>query len=285
MADPLPVSFEVAAFPPSESYTPQEFADALAERLSLVSQQDFALFVTGSVEPSSDVGPWLKDGIEWWVWDTVNGNYKPIEINQGSLKYIISQATPDTGVYQVWYKLDGSNVPQSIYVNVGGTWTDAIAGLYYNKTQVYTQAQTNTAIATAIGSIPTPPGTSLHPGVSTTSGQTEAAGPSYHAIAGFSYVAPVTGAYLVSASIQVDDSGMVLSDVTVFIRPTVNGVTAGAGGFDSGNTPSGSRWNPRFCELVSANAGETISAEFSPDSPSGSAAVSNGKMSVIYCPA
>lgn len=51
--------------------------DAIVARLSLETQAQLTLFVTGSVAPTSNMGPWLKDGNTWYVWDSVTGAYVP----------------------------------------------------------------------------------------------------------------------------------------------------------------------------------------------------------------
>lgn len=57
---------------------PQELADAIASRLMITTESGSSSFVTGSVAPTSNQGPWLKDGLEWWVWDDSIGGYRPI---------------------------------------------------------------------------------------------------------------------------------------------------------------------------------------------------------------
>lgn len=75
MSNNLPIQIVMSALPPSVRWTPQQLGDAIAQRLSLQTQQEFALFVTGSTAPTSNVGPWLRDGLTWYVWDDVSGSY------------------------------------------------------------------------------------------------------------------------------------------------------------------------------------------------------------------
>ncbi len=77
MATPLPVSFRASPLPSDFRGTPQQFMDALVARLSLLTQEELTLFVTGSVEPTSNQGPWLKDGTTWMVWSDDAGAYVP----------------------------------------------------------------------------------------------------------------------------------------------------------------------------------------------------------------
>lgn len=66
---PLPVPFRG---------TPQALADAIVARLSLETEETLALFRNGGSEPSSDMGPWLKDGNKWYVWSADDGAYVPV---------------------------------------------------------------------------------------------------------------------------------------------------------------------------------------------------------------
>lgn len=77
MADTLPVTFRSAPLPSTWRGTPRELQDAITARLTIETQTELALFVTGSVAPVTNVGPWLKDGVTWYVWDDGSGSYIP----------------------------------------------------------------------------------------------------------------------------------------------------------------------------------------------------------------
>jgi hypothetical protein len=77
MPTPLPVSFRLTPLPDGGSYTPQQLAEAIVARLNLDTQESLALFQIGSVLPTSDEGPILKDGVSWWVWNDEDGEYVP----------------------------------------------------------------------------------------------------------------------------------------------------------------------------------------------------------------
>lgn len=140
----LPLNIQMGALPPTVQWTPQMLADAIAARLSITTQQAFALFVTGSTEPSSDVGPWLKNGTEWWVWSNTDGAYVPITINQESLGYFIGSAAPDQNIYQFWIETTVGGSPVSLKTYYSGAWVDVYASQFANYP---TTAQMNAAIA------------------------------------------------------------------------------------------------------------------------------------------
>ncbi len=139
MSTELPVVFRGSPLPNGWTGTPQEFLDAIVARLSIEAQSDISFFVSGAVAPTSDEGPWIKNGITWYVWDTVTGAYIPQVIEFESLKYIASSVAPDQNKYTFWIKLDGSGQATSIQYYYSGAWHDIYEGvlaLYYTKSEV-----------------------------------------------------------------------------------------------------------------------------------------------------
>jgi microcystin-dependent protein len=127
MPNTLPLIVQMGALPLNFQGTPQQFADAIAARLSVVTQQSLALFVSGTTEPSSDVGPWYNTQTEpgsWWGWDAVLGNYQPLPIPDVSLRYILSEAEPDPSIFQLWVKLSPVGKGIGVYTYYNGAWHD-----------------------------------------------------------------------------------------------------------------------------------------------------------------
>lgn len=139
--------------------------DALVARLSAESEVEIAVFVTGSVEPASNVGPWLKDGTTWYVWDDVTGSYIPQILEQASLGYIVGSTEPDHTVYQFWIQTSVGGQPQALKTYYSGAWTDVYAtslGTYMTVAAFNaaiaaysTTSQMNTAIAAALATYAT----------------------------------------------------------------------------------------------------------------------------------
>lgn len=155
MSTTLPVTFRGSPLPLNQRYTPQQFFDAIVARLSLQSDTSFSIFTIGSTPPSTNVGPFLKDGITWYVWDPVSGSYVPEVIEFRSLRYVASVSAPSQALYTFWIKLNGSGKAVGIYYYSGGAWKDvyedAFATINTNLTTNYsTTAQMNTAIAAAV---------------------------------------------------------------------------------------------------------------------------------------
>jgi len=143
----VPVTFKASPLPQNFAGTPQQLQDAIVARLSIEPQNAIAFFSTGSVAPSSNTGPWLKNGITWYVWDVGTGAYVPETLESQSLAYIAQMAAPDPAIYTFWIVLDGSGVAQSIKTYSGGAWNDVYASTFAN---IYTKSQTDAAIAAAV---------------------------------------------------------------------------------------------------------------------------------------
>ena len=77
---PSPVEFSVSLSPlPSEgSWTPQQLAELIAARLTVAPQDEWNSFQIGGSAPTSNIGPWLKNGREWYVFNSGTGAYVPL---------------------------------------------------------------------------------------------------------------------------------------------------------------------------------------------------------------
>lgn len=161
-ATQIPLTFRIAPLPVGFRGTPQQLSTAIAARLSAVSANAISFFASGSVAPTSNVGPWLKNDQTWYVWSDSLATYIPQVVDTASLGYIFSQVAPDPATYKIWFKLDGDGNPIGIFAYINGLWTDVYASQfanYYTKTEidanVYTKTETNSQIAAAIGDINT----------------------------------------------------------------------------------------------------------------------------------
>lgn len=97
VASPLPADF---------IGTPQEFFEAFVERLEIQSPVGTNFFIVSDVEPSSDQGPWLRGGTQWWVFSNVTGSYVPLDISQSIAALFTASPTepppPAEGEAQIW---------------------------------------------------------------------------------------------------------------------------------------------------------------------------------------
>lgn len=123
----LPLIIQMGALPLNFQGTPQQFADAIAERLSIVTQQALALFAAGSTEPAFNVGPWLDQSSSIGIWkgfDFTSGRYEPLPVADITLKYILSNTPPDPNKFQLWVKLSNAGKGLGVYTYYNGAWRD-----------------------------------------------------------------------------------------------------------------------------------------------------------------
>lgn len=237
----------------------------IAARLYLVTSQSFALFVSGSTEPASNVGPWLRNGTEWFVWSNATGNYQPQTISSASLGYIISSSAPDPLIYSVWIETAISGSPLAVKTYFSGAWVDVYATKLATYQTVaamsayYTSAQTDAAIAAAVGGVSfanylaqaglfTPQLVAVDAAAHLVVWDTAILNPSPSPLnLGTSrYVAPAAGVYAVSWLAQVTNNTGVAATMQAQIKLFKNGISTNYGAVDETPTPSGARWFPQL---------------------------------------
>ena len=120
---PVPATFEG---------TPVELQAAIIARCKIVSPSGTSFFVISSVEPTSNVGPWLKNGTAWYVFSTETNRYVPLDISASETTwYFIGNSTPPGIVPPLWLKTSADATdaapnsfgePQSWYLYNGTGW-------------------------------------------------------------------------------------------------------------------------------------------------------------------
>lgn len=103
--------------------TPQEFYEEILKRLKVVSPFGFTSFVIGSVMPTSNQGPWLKDGTQWWVWDNNLSTYVPLDTSASVSIAWIQEGAPTEYDPPLWIQINGSGEFVAFHVAIGTTWT------------------------------------------------------------------------------------------------------------------------------------------------------------------
>ena len=80
---PNPVSFNVTAGAVPENFEGglQATLNMFAERLIIAPSVPWSSFVLGPAQPSSNVGPWFKDGQELRVWSDTLGTYISVKVD------------------------------------------------------------------------------------------------------------------------------------------------------------------------------------------------------------
>lgn len=94
---------QMGALPTTFRGTPQDLAVAMLKRMKIVSPNGTNFIYIGDVEPTSNVGPWLKGGTQWWVWSEDTKRYVPLDISASETKwYFIGASVPATTEPPVW---------------------------------------------------------------------------------------------------------------------------------------------------------------------------------------
>lgn len=80
---PNPVQFNITAGAVPENFEGglQATLNMFAERLIIAPSVPWSSFVLGPAQPSSNVGPWFKDGEELRVWSDTLATYIPVKVN------------------------------------------------------------------------------------------------------------------------------------------------------------------------------------------------------------
>lgn len=103
-----------SVIPPDFIGTPLDFQKALVERLQIFSAAGTQFFTVSDNEPLVNVGPWLKGGTQWWVFDETLGRYVPLDISPSlQALFIVSEAEPAAplaGEASIWLRVSGGRV-------------------------------------------------------------------------------------------------------------------------------------------------------------------------------
>jgi hypothetical protein len=73
---------QMARLPVDFRGSPQDLADTMVGNMRIVSPVGTNFFVVGDIEPTSNVGPWLKSGRSWWTWSESIKRYAPQDITE-----------------------------------------------------------------------------------------------------------------------------------------------------------------------------------------------------------
>lgn len=104
-AAPLPTTFKGR---------PNDFLAAMVQRMRIVSPNGANFIFIGDIQPTSNVGPWLKGGTQWWVWSDTQNTYVPLDISASlTIPFFIGNATPATNSPPVWLQTTNNSTDQN----------------------------------------------------------------------------------------------------------------------------------------------------------------------------
>lgn len=118
-----------APLPQNFKGTPQEWYEAILQRIRIVAPYGFQTIVVGSLKPTSNQGPWLKDGTKLYVWDEDEADYVPLDISDSAYPpYWVQSTEPDMTdavalTPRLWFKTDAALTKiDGVYFFINGAW-------------------------------------------------------------------------------------------------------------------------------------------------------------------
>lgn len=127
---------QMAPIPLTFKGKPQDFAEAMVRNMKIVSPSGTNFIFVGDVEPTSNVGPWLKGGDRWFVFDPDLKRYVPIDISESETRWFhVGNSTPATSDPSVWLRttLNASEASPSFGSPIGWYFFDGAAWVPFNS--------------------------------------------------------------------------------------------------------------------------------------------------------
>ena len=105
---------EVAPLPTTFVGTPNDLVAELVKRARIVSPNGANFIFIGDIQPTTNVGPWLKGGTQWYVWSDVQNTYVPADISASfTIPFFIGNATPVGNNPPLWLQTTNNSTDQN----------------------------------------------------------------------------------------------------------------------------------------------------------------------------
>jgi hypothetical protein len=102
---PTSLLVQMSPLSPVFKGSPQDLATEMIRRMKILSPSGTNFIFIGDTAPSSNVGPWLKDGTKWYVWDEATKQYVPLDVTDSVAKsYWLGNALPTATTPPLWLK-------------------------------------------------------------------------------------------------------------------------------------------------------------------------------------
>jgi hypothetical protein len=96
---------QAAPIPATFVGSPNDLFAEMIKRMRILSPSGTNFIFIGDTEPTSNVGPWLKNGTQWYVWDPATKEYQPQDISASfTPSFSIGNAVPASTVPPVWLR-------------------------------------------------------------------------------------------------------------------------------------------------------------------------------------
>jgi len=97
------LTIQMAPIPATFKGNPQDLAVAMLQRMKILSPSGSSFIFEGDTKPTSNVGPWLKGGTQWYVWDYTINDYVPLDISPSfTIPFWIGSSLPTGTSPPLW---------------------------------------------------------------------------------------------------------------------------------------------------------------------------------------
>ena len=101
--NPTNLYIQAAPLPATFVGTPNDFFSEMIRRMKILSPSGTNFIFIGDTAPTSNVGPWLKNGTQWFVWDPATKQYIPQDITSSfTPAFVVQHAMPSSTNPPVW---------------------------------------------------------------------------------------------------------------------------------------------------------------------------------------
>jgi hypothetical protein len=101
--NPTNLYIQAAPIPATFKGNPNDMFTAMVQRMRILSPSGTNFIFIGDTEPTSNVGPWLKNGSQWYVWDESIKRYIPQNISASfTSPYFIGNTAPTSTTPNLW---------------------------------------------------------------------------------------------------------------------------------------------------------------------------------------
>lgn len=105
---------QMAPIPATFRGNPNALAAEMVKRMRIVSPNGTNFIFIGDTEPTSNVGPWLKDGTKWYVWDSEINRYGPLDVSDSiTPAFWMRSSTPPSTPPSVWLRTTSDPTDQN----------------------------------------------------------------------------------------------------------------------------------------------------------------------------
>lgn len=133
---PLPVTFRG---------NPNELFAEGVRRMKILSPGGANFIFIGDVAPTSNVGPWLKGGTQWYVWDPATKQYVPQDISASfTIPFWIGNSQPVSHTPETWLKTtkDATDLDPSHGDPIGWFFWDSVLLAWVGVSPIVTSGPT-----------------------------------------------------------------------------------------------------------------------------------------------